>query len=370
MRVLVVSNQYAPAIGGIEVLLRQLCPALRDRGHEVSVLTSTHRDAPDARSEIDGIPVHRVGLIQALMKRDPAGVARARRAAARVLDEVAPDVVHGHDLGANLWVVMRAGSGVPVITTMHVGGLGTLEVSQLGPMTQLLCRTSWLTGVSQAVVDDAVRLVPELADRCSVIVNGVPPSPEPEPPDPQGHRIVGAGRLAPEKGFDVLLRALPAVLARHPSTELLLAGDGPCRQELETLLDELDIRAAVTMAGGVRHDRIPGLLASANVVAIPSRYEGMPLIALEAAAAGRPLVATPSPGIAEVVVDGATGTLVPSEDPEAMAVALSDLLGDPARAATFGAAGRRRVVDHFSLVRTVDAYDDLFNRLTRAPAPS
>ncbi len=362
MRVLVVSNQYAPVVGGIEVLLRQLCPALRDRGHEVSVLTSTHRQAPEPRSEVDGITVHRVGLLRALAQRDPAGLARGRKAAVRILHEVRPEVVHGHDPGPNLWTAFEHLPEVPVLTTLHLG-VAAIDLGQRGPTARLLGRSAWLTGVSQAVVDEAVALVPSLADRSSVVVNGLPVSGEPSAPDPAGRRIVAAGRMTAQKGFDVLLRALPAVLAVHPTAELLLVGDGPARPELAALAEQLGIAASVRMPGAARHDEMAALLESASVVAIPSRYEGMPLIALEAAAAGRAVVATPVQGLADVVVDGETGLLVPPEQAEPLAAALVALLGDPARAAGLGASARCRVVERFSLDRAVDAYDELFRRL-------
>jgi glycogen(starch) synthase len=364
MRILIVSNQYAPVVGGIEVLLRQLCPALAARGHEVSVLTSTHTLARDPVSEIDGITVHRVNLVRALKLRDPATLARAKRDAIRIVEETAPDVVHGHDLGANLWAVFEAKTTIPVITTMHIG-LASFPVDQKGSMARQLRRTTWLTGVSQAVVDEAVELMPELADRVSVIINGLPPSPEPRPPDPQRRRILAVGRVVDQKGFDVLLRALPAVLDREPSTELVLVGDGPARAELEALAVELGLGDAVRFHGAARHEDVAGLLASASVVAIPSRHEGMPLIALEAAAAGRAVVATPVQGLADVVVDGVTGLLVPPEDPARLAAALGELLIDPARAAALGANARTRAVERFSLEQTVDAYEALYRRFVR-----
>ncbi|MBV9951750.1 MAG: glycosyltransferase family 4 protein [Acidimicrobiia bacterium] len=364
MRILVVSNQYAPVVGGIEVLLRQLCPALAARGHDVSVLTSTHTLARDEVSEIDGITVHRVNLVRALTTRDPATLARAKRATVRIVDEVAPDVIHAHDLGANLWAVFESQPATPVITTMHIG-LASFPVDQKGSMARLLRRTTWLTGVSQAVVDQAVDLMPELADRFSVIINGLPPTPEPAPPDPKGRRIVAVGRLVDQKGFDVLLHAFPSVLEREPGAELLLVGDGPERAQLEALVEDLGLGDAVRFHGAARHEDVAGLLASASVVAIPSRHEGMPLVALEAAAAGRAVVATPVQGLGDVVVDGETGVLVPPEEPGPLADALVELLSDPSRAAAYGANARARAVERFSLDQTVDAYEDLYRRFVR-----
>jgi glycogen synthase len=359
VRVLVVSNQYAPVVGGIEVLLRQLVPALADRGHELTVLTSAHQLATGPVDEVDGIAVHRVDVTGALVRRDPAGLLRGRKLAARVLRDSGADLIHAHDVGPNLWAVLHDEPAVPLVTTLHLG-VATLEFEQRGPSAQLLERSAWVTGVSSAVVDEALDLVPSIADRASVIVNGLPPTPEPSPPDPAARRILALGRFTVQKGFDVLLRAMPSVLAAVPDAELLLVGDGIERSELQALVDASGIGDHVRMPGTVRHDDVAELLADATVVAMPSRYEGMPLVALEAAAAGRALVSTAVHGLADVVVDGETGVLVPPDDPVRLAEALVGVLVDPARAAALGAAARRRAVQHFSLEGTVDAYDELF----------
>lgn len=362
MRILVVSNQYAPVVGGIEVLLRQLVPALAARGHELTVLTSKHRDAREDRDEVDGVPIRRLDVLGALVRREPAGLLRARKAAAELLRATGAELVHAHDLGPNLWAVQQAGPQVPVLTTLHLG-LGTLPLEQRGPNAQLIERSTWVTGVSTAVVDEALDLVPSIAGRTSVIVNGLPPSPEPAPPDPGRRRIVAVGRFSVQKGFDVLLRAMPAVLAQVPDAELLLVGDGPERAALERIAHDAGVAGRVSMPGTVRHDDVAGVLAGANVVAMPSRYEGMPLVALEAAAAGRAVVSTPVHGLADVVADGETGLLVPPDHPDRLAAALVALLTDPARAAAMGSTARSRVVERFTLERTVDAYDELLHRL-------
>lgn len=363
MRILLISNQYAPVVGGIEVLLRQLVPELRGRGHELTVLTSAHQTAPDRRYEVEGVTVHRLDLVRAIVRRDPLAIARGRQEALAVLAECAPDLIHAHDIGPYLWATI--GRGVPTLTTLHIG-LASVGTEQHGVLCKLLPKSAWVTGVSRAVVDEAVALVPEIADRVSVIENGLPASPHPKPPDPTRRRVVAAGRMVPQKGFDVLLRAFAEVVRRVPDAELVLVGDGPSANDLRALTSELGIAGSVVMPGAVRHADMPAVLALASVVAIPSRHEGMPLIALEAAAAGRAVVATPAQGLADVVVDGATGMLVPREDPAALADALTGLLGDPARAARQGAAGRAMVTERYSLAAAADAYDVLYRQLTAA----
>lgn len=360
MRVVLVTNQYAPVIGGIENLLRQLAPHLRARGHDVAVLTGTHRDAQERRAEVDGIPVFRSDLVRAVARRDPFAIAQERKAAQAVIGELAPDVIHAHDCGPLLWAI--ADSGPPVLATLHVG-TALFETAQFAPIARQLSRCDWLTAVSRTVADEAVELVPTLAGRISVVTNGVAVPPEPPAADPAAHRVVAAGRMAPQKGFDVLLRAFAALAATDDRAELVIVGGGSQRAELEALAAELGVADRVEMPGPARHADMPGVFASASVVAIPSRFEGMPLVALEAGLAARPVVATPVQGLGEVVVDGETGLLVPPEDPAALAAALTELLDDPDRAARMGRAARRHVIANCSLDAMTGEYETLYARL-------
>jgi glycosyltransferase involved in cell wall biosynthesis len=146
------------------------------------------------------------------------------------------------------------------------------------------------------------------------------------------------GRLHRQKNQAALLDAWPLVRSAVPSARLVLLGEGPDR-------DELAGRAVdgVTLAGQTSDVR--SWLAAANVVAQPSRWEGMSLSLLEALAAARSVVVTDVPGMREVVVDG-VGAVVPPEDVDALAAALAARLGDPERADAEGAAGRARVESH------------------------
>jgi glycosyltransferase involved in cell wall biosynthesis len=161
-----------------------------------------------------------------------------------------------------------------------------------------------------------------------------------------GYLLV-VGRLRIRKGVDVLLAALPAVLRRYPAARLLIAGDGEHRAALERAAGGLVPGGSVRFLGRCSAERVRGLLRGAAALVVPSVYEGMPLVVLEAMAAAVPVVASRVSGIPEVVADGVTGWLVPAEDTAALAAALCDLLGDPAAARRRGAAGLRRVDEHF-----------------------
>ncbi|MDR2453160.1 MAG: glycosyltransferase family 4 protein [Bifidobacteriaceae bacterium] len=159
--------------------------------------------------------------------------------------------------------------------------------------------------------------------------------------------ILSVSRLVPHKGQDTLVRALPAVLAAVPEAELAVVGEGPARPRLAALAADLRVCDAVHFAGPVPHAEIAPYYAAADVFAFPTRdrtgglqVEGLGMVALEAAAAGLPVVVGASGGAPETVRDGETGFVVNPRDPAELAARLVELLRDRPRAAAMGAAGR------------------------------
>ncbi len=158
--------------------------------------------------------------------------------------------------------------------------------------------------------------------------------------------LLFVGRLRIRKGVEVLLEALRDVRDAR-NVELRIAGNGEHRGSLERRVSELELGKAVTFLGNCDAGRVRLLLAGAAALVVPSIYEGMPLVVLEAMAAGVPVVSSAVSGIPEVVVDGETGWLVPPEDPRALGRALEDVLARPLEARRRGEAGRRRVEERF-----------------------
>jgi glycosyltransferase involved in cell wall biosynthesis len=138
-----------------------------------------------------------------------------------------------------------------------------------------------------------------------------------------------------------------ALRDRLPEARLLIAGDGEHRASLERRAAELGLGAAVRFLGRCEAARVRGLLRRAHALVVPSIYEGMPLVVLEAMEAGVPVIASAVSGIPEVVEDGGTGWLVPPEETDALTDALAEAWTDPAEAARRGAAGRRRIDEQF-----------------------
>jgi glycosyltransferase involved in cell wall biosynthesis len=173
-----------------------------------------------------------------------------------------------------------------------------------------------------------VELVPNGYDAAEFRPGAAYPHPRPY--------VLGIGRLEWQKGFDLLIEAL----TRVAGVDVLLAGDGAARPELEALGRARGVDARVRFVGVTDRPTTLALLRGAVAVVCPSRFEGLPLVCLEGLAAGRPVVAAAVNGIPELIRDGETGFLVPPEDPGALATALARVLAAPAEAAALAARGR------------------------------
>ncbi len=220
--------------------------------------------------------------------------------------------------------------------TKHPGRAVRLLARLLAPHTDLAL------GCADAVTDLAVSDWAIPRDRARTLLNGIDvdrfASPSPgarerireELAIPADAPVVAVvGRMAPEKGHELLIRAVPFLRASCPSAVLLIAGDGPTRPACQTAARELNIAGAIRFAG--QRTDIPDLLAASDVVALPSLWgEGLPGVVVEAIAAARPVVAFPVAGTTDVVLHGRTGLVVPQGDAPAMAAAIARLLTDHA----------------------------------------
>jgi glycosyltransferase involved in cell wall biosynthesis len=160
--------------------------------------------------------------------------------------------------------------------------------------------------------------------------------------------LLYVGRLRIRKGVEVLLEAVAELRRRHPEVRLLIAGTGEHLAALRRTTCALGLDDRVFFLGRSSAGQVRTLLGAARCLVVPSTYEGMPLVILEAMAAGRAVVASAVSGIPEVVVDGETGWLVPPEDPPRLAAALAAALSDDAEVARRGAAGRARALERYT----------------------
>ncbi len=174
--------------------------------------------------------------------------------------------------------------------------------------------------------------------------------------------IIGTiGRLTRQKGFDVFLEAIPAVLEKHPTIVVLIIGDGHLRLALEERADSLDISHAVRFAGP-RKD-IEQLLASMDIFVSASRWEGFPTVLLESIAAEVPIIATTVSGSVELVQHGGNGLLVPPEDAPALSEALDRVLSDLPTYRAGTETARRAAKERFSTTAIAQQLEDLYKTL-------
>jgi len=365
VRILFLTPLYIPHVGGLEILVRQLTPALRSRGHEVAIITSHGRESTSGLDCVDGVPVRRVDAHDVIESRDAAGILRVELEILRCAREFAPDLVHSHDPGPVLWMYHRASRRErrPLVVTVH-NVITRKFASVLVVVAKMLRQADWITGVSQAVVDDVLTYEPTVAPRTSVITNGiVPPALDAFPVPDCPPRLLCMGRLDEQKGFDLAMEALARLRGGHPSIRLAIAGDGPERNRLVGIARDLGVEDSVDFLGFVDRDAVARLLRECTVVVMPSRFEGLPLVALEAAWAGRPIVAADSPGLSGAVLPGETAMLVPAEDAAALANAVAELLAEPSRARALGREARALAMERYTLDRCTDEYDAVYRRL-------
>lgn len=173
--------------------------------------------------------------------------------------------------------------------------------------------------------------------------------------------VTTVARLHPVKGHEYLLKAIPQILERVPGVHFLFAGEGPLYDQIKKEVHELMIDDSVHLLA-VRQD-IPMILACSDLFVLPSLSEGMPNVALEAMAAGLPVVATAVGGIPEIVKDGENGLLVPPGDPHALAVAITRILTDPPQLKKMGSTARESIINKFPTHANISAYEELYQSL-------
>ena len=295
---------------------------------------------------------------------------------ARAIADFRPDLLHAHDYKTNLLgLILGRCLRIPVMTTLHgyVTRGGRLELYYLADRLALPLMDH-VVSVSEDL-DRHARTVNVPRARRSLIANAIDTEEYVRRHDvaaakrrlglSPGRLTVGAvGRLAPEKGFDLLIRATHLLVRAGHDMDLIIAGDGDARLTLQTLVKELGLADRVRLLG--HQDHMHAVYEAMDVFALSSLREGLPNVVLEAMALEVPVIATRTAGVPSLIRDGETGLLVePGSVPE-LAAGVARLLDDPGARVRLAAAGRRMVVQNYSFsarMRKVRAvYDGLLNR--------
>jgi glycosyltransferase involved in cell wall biosynthesis len=280
--------------------------------------------------------------------------------------------VHAHFAHAPASVAMYAAraAGISFSFTGHANDLfqrRQLLRRKLSRAAFVACISEWHRALYQSIVPRPDAAYPIV--RCGVDVEQLSPAHRMTTAHgARRPRLLTVCRLVEKKGVDLLLRAVAQLRDERLDVDLTIAGDGPLRATLEALTDELALRERVIFTGAVDADHVRELLLASDAFALPCRVDasgdrdGIPVVLIEAMACGLPVVSGDLPAIRELVADGRTGRLVPSDQVGALAGALTQIVADAATAQRLGQAGRERVLSEFSLTGNVGRIEMLFMR--------
>jgi len=355
--------------GGIAAQVSGLSTALAKAGHEVVVLTVAERPG-----ELSADPPNRVRVVRAMTDLPwlppvevVTRVASANHAVVKAgsrfdgdLEGWRPDVVHGHDWGLG-WAAdsLATRYDVPFVLTMH----GTERVRHggqlpLGHPTDINSIEWWLAFEADRIISPTKFIVEQLitgfelaAEHVIHIPNGIDPDVwRPAgtlgvPTSPRPPLVVSWGRVQYEKGFQVLARAMHALRGRVPDVHGVIAGSGSYLPELQTQIDVEGVSDLIDLPGFLNDDEVRQLTHRAGCVVIPSLYEPFGIVALEALAAGAPLIVARTGGLAELVAGTNAGVTFEPGNPDDLADAIAQVLTNH-ELATILVANAKDLVEH------------------------
>lgn len=377
MKILMVSWEYPPVvIGGLGRHVHHLSTALAAAGHEVVVLSrhptgtdpSTH---PSSDEVVDGVRViaaaqdpHEFSFSTDMMAWTLAmghsmtreGLAVKKRGTNRPWR---PDVVHAHDwLVAHPAITLAQFYDVPIVSTIHATEAGRHSGWVSGAISrQVHAVESWLVRESDSLITCSASMADEITELfgpglagITVIRNGIDAARWPfadRRPRTGPAELLYLGRLEYEKGVHDLIAALPRIRRTHPGTTLTIAGEGTQQEWLVEQARKHRVLKAIRFVGHLGHAELLAVLHRADAAVLPSHYEPFGIVALEAAAAGTPLVTSNIGGLGEAVINGQTGVSCPPRDVARLASAVRVVLDDPDAAQRRARAARERLTSAF-----------------------
>ncbi len=377
MKILMVSWEYPPVvIGGLGRHVHHLSTALAAAGHEVVVLSrrpsgtdpSTH---PNSDEIAEGVRViaaaqdpHEFTFGTDMMAWTLAMGHSMVRAGLSLKKQRAhrpwrPDVVHAHDwLVAHPAIALAQFYDVPMVSTIHATEAGRHSGWVTGALSrQVHAVESWLVRESDSLITCSVSMADEITELfgpglagITVIRNGIDAGRwpfAPRRPRTGPAELLYLGRLEYEKGVHDAIAALPRIRRTHPGTSLTIAGEGTQQEWLIDQARKHGVLKATRFLGHLDHAELLAVLHRADAAVLPSHYEPFGIVALEAAAAGTPLVTSNIGGLGEAVINGQTGVSCPPRDVARLASAVRTVLDDPDAAQRRARAARDRLTSDF-----------------------
>ena len=391
MRIAILSweSLHSIAVGGVAAHVTELAAALVRRGHQLHVFTR-RASGQAAHDWTDGVHYHRC-------THSPHGdfVDDVNNMCRSFVDRVFEvedlvgrfDIIHAHDwLTANAMIWIKQGRGHKCLFTIHSTEYGRCgNAFPMGRSDRIRYQeragTYWadrIIAVSQAAKDEITWMYEVPRGKTSVVYNGVSPQRFDQPTDasadkqrygmgPLDPTILFCGRLSWQKGPDILVEAIPAILGRYPSSRFVFAGEGDMRDALESRVRQLGMTHAVRFLGHRNGDELVRLYKLADVVCMPSRNEPFGIVVLEAWSAGKPVLASRSGGPAEYVAHEVNGLKI-YPDPESVVWGVDRVFSDFDRARWMGRNGRKAVQERFTWDTITEQMLAIYQSLCPKPA--
>jgi teichuronic acid biosynthesis glycosyltransferase TuaC len=283
------------------------------------------------------------------------------------------DLIHAHGPlpCGHAAMLLSSELGLPYVVSVH--GLDAFSTEQVTGRAGAWCRR-----ISQRVYRSSRRVIcvsehvreqvlegTGSSCRTSVVYNGVDPelfSPGAEPPN--GLVVLSVGNLIPIKGHELLIRTVAVLAAEFPALSLEIIGDGAERSRLENLARELKIAERVRFLGRQSRREVVAAMRRCAIFALPSRYEGLGCVYLEAMSVGKPVIGCRGQGIAEIIQHGSNGFLVGTDNEKELTLALAMLLRDEARRRNLGAAARDTILERLTLAQQAETLARIYREST------
>jgi len=381
MKVLIVATEFPPGPGGIGTHAYELARHLSRRGWAVTVLASQDYVAAEETEAFNAAQPFRVVTWRRTTGAGPLRAIGRLASLSALLRESPPDVAVASGGRAVLAcaVACRRG-GTPFVAVGHGTEFGSRGLAAVA-LRAAFRRAAAVVAVSEYTRRLYREFCPD-ALAAEVIPNGADPERfRPMAADevrralggaiPAGRLLVTVGNVTPRKAQDVVVRAMPRILARVPDARYALAGLPTDGERILRIARECGVADRIHLLGRLAPDALCAALNAAEVFVLTSRrtasgdVEGYGIAAVEAALCGRPAVVSRGSGLEEAIVDGETGLAVPPDDPAATADAAVALLSDPARRARMGQRARERALSEQTWEKRVARYADLLERARR-----
>lgn len=374
MRILIINSEYPPLGGGAGNASAFIARGLAAMGHEIVVITSRFQNLPH-QEQYNGLTLYRIPALRQMLDRSNAfeqiifmiSASFSALSLTRHFKPGATLAFFGVPSGAVAYL-LKVLYKIPYIVSLRGGdvpGFRPYDFRIFHKLLAPLLRIVWKHAAAVVANSNGLRDLARAFEsrfEIPIISNGV---------DLEGYKsenrnetfplLLSVGRVVYQKGFDLAMRALAGI--KDIEWKWYIAGDGPQMEALQTLAKELGIAERVIFLGWQSRVDLIEQYKKASLFIFPSRHEGMPNALLEAMASGLPVIATCIAGNEELVVDGETGFLVPSEDVNALGVAIRKLLTDAVLRQQMGLASRHRVEENYSWESTAKQYAILLEKV-------